>query len=511
MDMKKCVINFTGKTAQTVVAAIIFVLTLIQTIVLFVHNEYSGTKCFSFIVLGFSVLLIIMFWSDLQSCFCISKKDKEQCPYINKADCPFGSKKECLYDNNNCCAFPKSSIRKWRRVLLLSIFVIAVVLYTIGLIMFDDNSCHCKTCPCLTTGFQIINPILLSLISASIMAFLIDIPGRMRENQEYFVNLLSSADYLKQLDELDLSKLRDRITWVQHLKFLPNMSNSMVDLDRKICAMFSQPYCKNYTQHVTLSKKGCDSGKVKKEVSIEYTAHNPYGANRPISVDIGLSNSLKLNCFSQSDNKSNDKDDVEKCVKNDANNSLVLKKFEIVFDDESEPIDILPLISKRVVHVPENGLGYNSNVYLVWRQPRNVDDCLSVSDLASAVKSNPQLGEQSDIDVSDRSNNHLNISINKKVKVKICYELLLLEDDIAFTKRLRYAVKDFTLDYRLADGMEDYVVSGQLLGTLLNQTDISTHLSSDKSKIHLRTVGWLLQQNGALVVHSRKVGNPHKN
>lgn len=507
--MRKLVINFSSKTAQTVVAAIILVLTTIQTVLLF-RYDYSGPKCLSFIVLGFSTLLIIMFWSGLRSYLCITKKDKEPCPYINKADCPFGSKKECLYDNSNCCAFPKSNIRRWRRVLLGSILVFAVVLYAISLIFFNENSAFSGLYPMAATVIKIINPILLSFITASIVAFLIDIPGRMRENQEYFVNLLSSADYLKQLDEIDLSKLRDRITWVQHLKFLPNMSNSMVDLDRKICAMFSQPYCRNYTQHITLSKNNESSGKVRKDVSIEYTAYNPYGAQRPATIDIGLSNSLKLDSLTQSDKQPLEKDDVKDPVKNEAKESLVLKKFEVVFDGENEPIDILPLISKRVVRIPEEGFGYNANVYLVWKQPREVDDCLSMSDLISAVKSGPESEGQCDIDLSDRRNNHLNIFFNKKVKVKVCYELLLPEDDIAFTKRLRYAVQDFTLDYRLADGMDDYVVSGQLLGTLLNQTDISTHLSPDKRKVHLRTIGWLLQQNGALVVHSRKVSNEKK-
>lgn len=500
--MKKIVINFSSKTAQTIVAACIFVLAIIQAILL--SNNYSGPKCLSFIILGLSALLIFMFWSGLRSYLCITKKDKEPCPYINKSDCPFGSKKECLYDNSNCCAFPKSNSRKWRKVLLWGILVFVVVLYAINLIFFNENAAHSILFPKAFSVFKIISPILLSFISASIVAFLIDIPGRMRENQEYFVNLLSSADYLKQLDEIDLSKLRDRITWVQHLKFLPNMSNSMVNLDQKICAMFSQPYCRNYTQHITLSKKSDNSGKIKKDVSIEYTAYNPYGSQRPTTIDIGLSNSLKLDCLAQSHKQPQEKYDVKDDMKKEAKDSLVLKKFEVIFDDGNETIDILPLISMRVVRIPEEGLGYNANVHLVWRLPKDVDDCLSMSDLISAVKSSSKSEEQCDIDVSERRNNHLNIFFNKKVKVLVSYELLIPDDDIAFTKRLRYAVQDFTLDYRLADGMDDYVVSGQLLGTLLNQTDISTHLSSDKTKIHLRTVGWLLQQNGAIVVHSRK-------
>lgn len=52
----------------------------------------------------------------------------------------------------------------------------------------------------------------------------------------------------------------------------------------------------------------------------------------------------------------------------------------------------------------------------------------------------------------------------------------------------------------LVDG---YTVVGQMMGTLIDQQDVSTNLSSDHKRITMRTHDWLLPKNGAVVVHCK--------
>ena len=94
-------------------------------------------------------------------------------------------------------------------------------------------------------------------------------------------------------------------------------------------------------------------------------------------------------------------------------------------------------------------------------------------------------------------------SFCKKIQVKLEFDIAVPKVDVSYTKRLRYPVKLFNLDYSLGKDVDGYTVVGQMMGTLIDQQDVSTNLSSDHKRITMRTHDWLLPKNGAVVVHCK--------
>ena len=84
------------------------------------------------------------------------------------------------------------------------------------------------------------------------------------------------------------------------------------------------------------------------------------------------------------------------------------------------------------------------------------------------------------------------------------YEIKVPVDDICYTKRLRYPVKYFHLDYILNEQIKNFRLTGQLLGTLIDQNDIYIEISDDKKHVCMRTHNWLLPKNGAFIVHCKE-------
>ena len=74
--------------------------------------------------------------------------------------------------------------------------------------------------------------------------------------------------------------------------------------------------------------------------------------------------------------------------------------------------------------------------------------------------------------------------------------------DISYTKRLRYPAKYFDLDYTLSEDI-DFTVVGQLMGTLMDQPDVTINVSDSKKSIKMHTHNWLLPKNGAVIVHCK--------
>lgn len=414
---------------------------------------------------------------------------KTPCPYFTAEQCPHGDKRECHYDTT-VCHISLSKPKNGRRYTLTLIFIFCMMISVLaelvvekqGFLSFIYQNYDIKTI------LKILQPISNSLIAAVVVYFLIDIPGRLREYQEFFIDLLSSEKHLKLMQEKQLTKLRKEVTWQLHVKDLPNMPKGLIDIDERFCEMLKQPYYKTYSQSTSVSITGEDSEILRKKVKVEYTAYNPHDKNKAIRFDIGLANSL---CFK------NEPTTVE------AQNLFQLNAFSISFDGEEREYNLLPLLQIGVTKERKDGFMYNGRIVLMPKSnDTNENEPLDKEKLdQSSGVSQEELSYKI---LDDSSLAGLFVLFQDKIKVKFEYEVSVPQDDISYTKRLRYPVKYFTLNYSLDASMKDMTVVGQIIGTLIDQPDISVETSDDKKRIILKTQNWLLPKNGAMIVHCNK-------
>lgn len=410
-------------------------------------------------------------------------KLKERCTCNSKEDCPYGDKSECVYDTTNCRAFGRRGTKKQKcylwPLLILSLCVTVFFELTIDNHQFQNIIQNCD----INTLYKILQPILNSFIAAIIVSLLIDIPGRMKEYQTYFVELLSSSDYLKKMTETQLTNLRKEVTWLLHVKDYPNMPKKLIDMDERFCGMLKMPYYKEYSQIVNVKKE--NDSCLRKKVSIEYIAFNPQHKDNPVSMDIGFCNSL---CFDADANPDKAKE------------MFVVRKLTCAFDNFEQEMDLIPLVRIGVSKENRDGSLYNGRVALMPHgNVSNKENPLNVYAKVTNEVNNHDLRYDT---IEESGKAHLFVSFHDKIKVKIQFEILVPFSDISYTKRLRYPAKYFHLDYRMSNDIE-YTVVGQLIGTLMDQPDVSIDVSEDKKCIKMNTHNWLLPKNGAVIVHCK--------
>jgi hypothetical protein len=225
---------------------------------------------------------------------------------------------------------------------------------------------------------------------------------------------------------------------------------------------------------------------LKKKIRVEYTAFNPHGTDKPIRFDIGIANSLSFS-----------KDPTLE----EAKNLYQLKSFHISFENEERMFDLLSRLRIGVTKESKDGLLYNGRIILMpkgsitnegepWEKEKMDANNLNSQEITYEL-------------LKDSSQAGLFVTFRDKIRVKFEYEVNVPKDDISYTKRLRYPVKYFTLDYSIGANVEGMTVVGQILGTLIDQSDIFTEISDDKKRIILKTQNWLLPKNGAVVVHCK--------
>ena len=447
------------------------------------------------ILLSIAFIAFVYFGWGRIVCFLNDKFiEKDNCPYYSKNQCPYGSIAQCPYNTSGCYAFPKAQKSQKKSYWLFSFVIIAIIIIAIS-VLYKDPGMNNVTVffdyKKLNTEkiLNILQTISVSFIGAVCVAYLFDIPGRMAEYKNYFINLLSSSDYLKKMEEKDLLELRTRITWLLHIKDVPNMPRGLISLDEKICKMLKEPYFKEYTQIINLERNKDEGapGTLHKKISIEYTAFNPYNDQHPVIMDIGLANSVKFsNGFSV--------DEAKKLFK--------LTDFTVYLDSNEKKYDLKSHIEIKIVKENEDGLLYNGKILLApCGNESNKDAPLNIFSLNSV--SNIENTEINYKETDSSSNIGLYMKFSDKIKVKLQYEIVVPEEDGSFTKRLRYPVKYFHIDYTLGEGMEDCILAGQLLGTLIDQNNVSVEMSENKRHICMKTHSWLLPKNGAVIVHCK--------
>lgn len=453
-------------------------------------------------------LFFINFWFNLLVCKLMKTCTiREKCPYFKKEDCPYGDISECKYDTSNCYAFSEvKHISKYTItvIILLVVSLIATICCEFAeeiAAFFYINNSHV-----LTASLKIIQPIANSIIAAIFMSWLIDIPGRMREYKKYFIDLLTSEDYLKFMSESQLTRLRSRVTWFMHVKDYPKMPEGLIAIDEKICRMLKKPYYANYSQSMVISEKEdtfmyhdekqdeCKSKEKKKvfakEVSVVYTAMNPYGKNKAIKMNIGVGNNLLF-----PDNVSNEL----------IRNMFQIKKFSIIIGEDKHECDLIPYIGLGYTREKIEGLKYNGKVIVMSKKfEGNEDNPLTIEQLLVEKDHTDNNSEDYEIpckDIKDRKKNGLFISFTGKIHIQLKYTVIVPQNDHTFTKRLNYPARNFHLDYCLDESIKNLSVEGQIIGTIIDQEDVITELTNNDKRICLRTQNWLLEKNGAVIVH----------
>ena len=98
---------------------------------------------------------------------------------------------------------------------------------------------------------------------------------------------------------------------------------------------------------------------------------------------------------------------------------------------------------------------------------------------------------------------NLIIEFLDKIRFTLEYELKVPQNDILYTKSLRYPVQHFSLDYSLTKGMEKFKLYGLLMGSMLEYPNSTVRLSNNERTVSLQTSSWLLPKNGAIIVHKK--------
>lgn len=480
----------------------LFLIMAVVTLVSLFKSDWNGFFFWMDIVLLF---LLVVFWvvnygiNLFVSYFSRQNTYKDGCPYYAKEQCPYGSIEQCPYDTRKCYSFgekKKGGTKVWGTVILLLFSLLVIVFSELVNAKPASDCIEWKRLMNFAIVLKILQPFANSIVAAILISCLLDIPGRMKEYQNYFIGLLSSIDYLKKMDENDLTKMRERITWLLHKKNYPYMPDGLVKIDEKVCEMLKKPYYKEYSQSMTVSKHDSDCENFVKLVNIEFIACNPHGKNSKKSMDIQLVNSVKFN------ETSTEKAPNEVMLK-EAKELFKLKKYTVSIDSADRAYDLMPHINIGVSKEKEDGLLYNGKIMFVpkGQQLSNKKAPLDVMEL----NGNPKGSVEMEYQIVDESNKTgFYVTFEDKIKVNMQYEIKVPVDDICYTKRLRYPVKYFHLDYILNEQIKNFRLTGQLLGTLIDQNDIYIEISDDKKHVCMRTHNWLLPKNGAFIVHCKE-------
>lgn len=373
------------------------------------------------------------------------KSETRTCNFTNLSECPYASVDECKFNKKNCFRKKKAPIftittLKILVVILIGLLIALVSIYLDAKVKFTGSH----------LVFGALSSIAVSLIAGAVLAWMIDIPSKLKEYENSIVNALVSNNYLKSLDEERLTQLRKDVTEQLHKVNVPCMARGLIDIDQKICNLLKQPYYTRYRQTV-VCKKDEVNGVIVKHHTIDYKLINPYSVNSKATEYISIANLVLSN------GKDNMKDkaitDVRiRCIIDDGQAKNL--SSEIEFDSSS---------------VDSRETFYDTKVELV-------------------AKNDSYKGDKKG----------LKIEFDKSLEVKMSYDIVVDKDDISFTKRLRHPAKDFRLDYTF-ETTSPIKIFGQLFGTELKQSDFLIRYPLPNS-VSLESFEWLLPDNGAIVV-----------
>lgn len=373
------------------------------------------------------------------------KSETRTCNFTNLSECPYASVDECKFNKKNCFRKKKAPIFTITTLKILVVILVGLLIALVS-IYLDANVKFTWS----HLVFGALSSIAVSLIAGAVLAWMIDIPSKLKEYENSIVNALVSNNYLKSLDEERLTQLRKDVTEQLHKVNVPCMARGLIDIDQKICNLLKQPYYTRYRQ-IVVCKKDEVNGVIVKHHTIDYKLINPYSVNSKATEYISIANLVLSN------GKDNMKDkaitDVRiRCIIDDGQAQNL--SSEIEFDSSS---------------VDSRETFYDTKVELV-------------------AKNDSYKGDKKG----------LKIEFDKSLEVKMSYDIVVDKDDISFTKRLRHPAKNFRLDYTF-ETTSPIKIFGQLFGTELKQSDFLIRYPLPNS-VSLESFEWLLPDNGAIVV-----------
>lgn len=367
------------------------------------------------------------------------------CNFTNLSECPYSSISDCKFNKKNC--FRKKKVPFFNvttlKILLVIVFGLLIALVSI---YFDTYANFSGS----HFVFGALSSIAVSLIAGAVLAWLIDIPSKLKEYENSIVHALVSNNYLKSLDEERLTQLRKDVTEQLHKVNVPCMARGLIDIDQKICNLLKQPYYTRYRQTV-VCKSDDKNGVIIKHHTIDYQLINPYSVNSQATEYISIANLVLAN------GKENMK-----------NNAITEVQIQCIIDDE-QIIDCSNEITFTSSSINKRETFYDTKVEMIAKNDKYKGD-----------------------------KNGLKMVFSNSLEVKMSYTITVDKNDISFTKRLKHPAKNFRLDYTF-ESSSKIKIFGQLFGTELKQTDFMTSYNLPNS-VSLESFEWLLPDNGAVVV-----------
>lgn len=154
------------------------------------------------------------------------KTETRTCNFTNLSECPYASVDECKFNKKNCFRKKKAPIFTITTLKILVVILVGLLIALVS-IYLDANVKF--------TGshlvFGALSSIAVSLIAGAVLAWMIDIPSKLKEYENSIVNALVSNNYLKSLDEERLTQLRKDVTEQLHKVNVPCMARGLIDID----------------------------------------------------------------------------------------------------------------------------------------------------------------------------------------------------------------------------------------------------------------------------------------
>ena len=92
--------------------------------------------------------------------------------------------------------------------------------------------------------------------------------------------------------------------------------------------------------------------------------------------------------------------------------------------------------------------------------------------------------------------NNVSVHFKNNVRVTFIYSQICPIADSHYTRRIKYSAMNYSLNYSCHD---DYALHGQIIGTLIKQSDMSI-IKNGANNLSLICRNWLLPKNGAFIV-----------
>ena len=360
---------------------------------------------------------------------------------------------------------------------------------------------------CIPLWLDILLSLLIALsasgVAGLLVAILVDTPQLVRNFKGMLTTALASNDYLEELPGEKLEVLRKKIVGLLH-KDSSRVPPSFLQLDDELCRLIDSPYYEYLTESIVVGckKKYADILKedsvendenkpipgdfFKKDVLVEFQIKNPGPENSYIDAVIGLSKymDLPMDCKLEQ--------------------SYRFKSFEVTIDDgETYDIHDALLIERCQVSPGRVGSDPNTMTYdTIVRMSLNGDPDNKITE--DTVKSIIDKGGKIKYETSSSdTKKDLVAHFKNNVRVRISYSQICPTADSHYTRRVKYSTKNYMLSYTCQN---DYVLHGQILGTLIKQSDMSIIKNNDNN-LTLICRNWLLPKNGAFIVMDDVVNN----